>query len=412
MRRWIAAALFICVAAAVVGHAVGRAADAPPYKYSWFYRFVVELVEEGEPLTIEVIIGCGTQERHILGEGRSARAVWGPYIYGVRAKDGHGVLVQSPNVCDRDIARNPVPPDFLPLVLWAPDARNLEFLIAYVNEHAYVQPVSKLRFIRATVTAANEADYEAWRASKWKDNIVPTSPRASDQMRSYFRGQLSLPSGDPRAGVRTECHSFVRIPIPEPYRDRLRGLWPKERPRYWLFDWNEGQNILSHTVAIAAEARRRGLWTTDTIGLPTFYAGSGVKRASGVGYLGTLTAGYASGEALRIPFRTETGYPWASDRLLTQPTIDIHADTKGGADQGFAYCYRDVDGYYLSNRSSNISSAEQISSRDYKMLIDDRIVEVLPNEKYSVKARLVAERDEYLWKDRSFPLQHELGAMQ
>jgi hypothetical protein len=403
----MAAALLVCAAFALAGRGASEPADTPPYKYTWFYRFVVELIQEDEPLTIEVIIGCGTQVRHIPGEGRSAREVWSPYIYGVRAKGGHGVLVQSPSVCGRDVTKNPVPADFLPLVLWAPDADNLEFLIAYVHERAYEQPVAKLKFVRATITDATEADYTAWRATKWKDNIVPSPPRATDQMWSFFREDRHLPPNDPRFRVRMECHSFVRIPIPEQYRDRLRARWPQDRPRYWIFDWTEGDALLGmHAREIEAEARRRGLWTTEGISLPTFYTGRGVKRPSGTGYLQTRPTDFNSGEALRVPFRTETGYPWASDRLFTQPTIDIHADTKGGADQGFAYCYRDVYSHYLRNQLTR-----EVASRDYRTFIDDQLVGTLPNQRYSAKAKLIAERDEYLWKNLDFPLQHELGAM-
>ena len=38
-------------------------------KLGWFYRMVVELSHGGEPLNIDVIIGCGSQVRQIPGEG-------------------------------------------------------------------------------------------------------------------------------------------------------------------------------------------------------------------------------------------------------------------------------------------------------------------------------------------------------
>jgi hypothetical protein len=417
MRRILLAATFLlCGATAGCG-------ESAPYPYGWFYRFVVELIDEGQPLTIDVVIGCGTQVRHIPGEGRSARAVWGPYIYGVRTKSGHGVLVQSPNVCDREMVKQPAPADFLPLVLWAPDADNLEFLVAYLNERAYEQPVSKLKFVRATITDARQSDYNEWRATKWKDNIVPTSARTVDQMRSYFRsgGDNYLPesadvtscrrddavrapaSCDPRSEVRMECYSYVRMPIPEKYRDRLRAAWPPDHPRYWLFSWPEGNEILSHTHDTMTEAQRRGLWTTEALGLPTFYTGLGIKRRSGTGNLEMRPSWPSSGEALRIPFRIETGYPWAGDRLFTQSTIDIHADTSDGWDQGFGYCYRDLSFHYLQNKLTR-----KVAPRDYRIIIDDQLVGTTT----SPTGEFIAERDEYLWKRLSFPLQYELGAMQ
>ena len=149
-------------------------------KFGWFYRMVVELDHGDEPLNIEVVIACGSQARQILGEGRSARAVWAPYIYGVRARNGEGVLVQSPNICGRKLDEQPMPADFLPVVLWAPDAADLEFMVAYLNEHAYLQRVSKLHFRKATFTEATRSDYETWRQLKWKDNIVPLSSREQE----------------------------------------------------------------------------------------------------------------------------------------------------------------------------------------------------------------------------------------
>ncbi|WP_354067307.1 hypothetical protein [Bradyrhizobium sp. OAE829] len=192
-------------------------------KLGWFYRMVVELSHGGEPLNIEVIIGCGSQERQILGEGRSVRAIWAPYIFGVRTKNGEGVLVQSPNVCDRDFAKEPIPADFLPVVFWAPDAGNLEFLVAYLHESAYEQPVSKLKFHRATITEATEADYRAWRETKWKDNIVPIGSRREDHVngRSYFRGEGFFPKG--RSAQQTVVAHVLLFLSPGPHSLRSAG---------------------------------------------------------------------------------------------------------------------------------------------------------------------------------------------
>jgi hypothetical protein len=205
------------------------------------YRFNVELSHGDQPINIEIIIAYGSEARQILGEGRSARAVWAPYIYGVRTRSGEGVLVQSPNVCDRDVVKEPVPADFLPVVFWVPDAGNLEFFIAYLHERAYEQPVSKLTFHRATVTKASEADYKAWRETKWKDNIVPIGDRREDHIngRSYFRGDGFFPKDDPRNKclLRMSCYSFIRTPIPEEPRELVRKRWPGDHPRYWLLSY-------------------------------------------------------------------------------------------------------------------------------------------------------------------------------
>ncbi|UZE47060.1 hypothetical protein ONR75_18850 [Rhodopseudomonas sp. P2A-2r] len=192
MREVAWRAIFtVLLASAILGLAGCGPSERDDFKFGWFYRMVVELDHGDEPLNIEVIIACGSQVRQILGEGRSARGVWAPYIYGVRTSNGEGVLVQSPNVCNRELAKQPMPADFLPVVFLAPDASNLEFMIAYLHEQAYAQPFSKLKFHRATFTEVSRADYDIWRLTKWKENIVPIGDRNAEYLRgsSFFRGE-------------------------------------------------------------------------------------------------------------------------------------------------------------------------------------------------------------------------------
>lgn len=381
-------------------------------KFGWFYRFIVELSYNDEPLNIEVIVACGSQARHILGEGRSVRAIRAPYIYGVRTKDGHGVLVQTPDICYRDVTKDPIPADFLPIVFWAPDANNLEFLIAYLHERAYDQPVSKLKFHRATVTEATQADHEAWRATKWKDNIVPIGDRDSDQLGgvSYFRGEGFFPRGDPRnqSLLRMECHSYIRLLMPEAARARLRERWPAERPRYWLLDWKAANALLTvHRDEIRRDAQSRDLGSDVDVGLTSFWEGWGILRPSGVGHLGRYPNERVAGKALRIPYRVETGYPWAGDRLFTQSTIDLHADTEGGADHGFAYCFRDIYAHYFRNRATG-----ERKPLDHRFFVDGQLIGTQHNVTGRAPGAVIVESDEYLWKSQHFTLTHELARMQ
>jgi hypothetical protein len=386
--------------------------DSTP-QFSWFYRFRVELAHEDEPLAIEVVIACGSQVRSIPGEGRSARAIWAPYIFGVRVGDGHGVLVQSPAVCDRDVAKNPIPADFLPIVFWAPDANNLEFFIAYLHERAYEQPLSKLKFQRATVVPATEAEYRDWRETIGRQNIVPIGAAASEYEAgaSFFRGEGFFPEGDPRNSslVRLECHSYIRLPLPEFLRATLRKSWPVDRPQYWLLDWVRAQELQSkHVSDIRKEAKDRGLSDTSDIVnvLEAFMSGLGIKRPSGVGHLG-LPNRIAPGEALRIPYRVTTGYPWAKDALVTETTIDLYADTARGADHGFAYCFRDVAMAYLRDPKTR-----QLALRKQRFFIDGQLIGTREEVRATAPAAVIVERDEYLWHHTKFPLTHELARMQ
>ena len=134
-----------------------------PTKFVKFFRMQASFThEENEPVNIDLIIGCRVQYRQILGEGVSGRYIRVPYYYGVPTKDGRAVLVQTPGICEYD-PEEVVPEDFLPVVLYTPRPNDLEFMIAYTSERAYEQPVSKLKFHKATITRATQADYDAWK---------------------------------------------------------------------------------------------------------------------------------------------------------------------------------------------------------------------------------------------------------
>jgi len=382
-------------------------------KFGWFYRMVVELSYDGEPLNIEVIIGCGSEERQILGEGRSVRAVWAPYIYGVRMKSGEGVLVQSPNICYRDLAKQPMPADFLPVVFRAPDAGNLEFMIAYLHEQAYAQPVSKLKFHKATFTGATKNDYEAWRQTKWKDNIVPLGDRGDEYSNGsdFFRGAGFFPKGDPRNAVvlRLSCHAMLRVPISGAVQDKIRERWPVDKPRFWLIDQLTVFKLQAeYPDQLSGLIRLNPQWNREMPGSSGFYAAKGVNRPSGTGHIELIPNEVASGQGLRIPYRVETGYPWASDRLFSQTTLDINIDTANGADHGFAYCYRDMWMDYLARSGPG----RQVRPVIQRFFIDGQLVATLPDANTVAPSATIVEHDQYLWLKDVFPLTHELSRMQ
>lgn len=384
-------------------------------KFGWFYRMVVELSHAGQPLTIDVVIGCGSEVRQILGEARSARSIWAPYIFGVRTGNGEGVLVQSPNICDRKLDQQPMPADFLPVVFWAPDAGNLEFMVAYLHEQAYAQSFSNLKFHRATFTEVSRADYDIWRRTKWKENIVPIGDRDAEYLRgsSFFRGEGFFPQGDPRnvAHLRMSCHSFIRTPLPDAPKETVRSRWPADHPRYWLLDWAVVNPILTqYGQEMRDDARRLLLWDRETLNsYASFTEGKGVNRRSGVGHIEERPSPsiVTSGRAPRIPYQVETGFPWASQDLFARTTFDVHADTANGADQGFAYCYRDVFAYYFPRPQGG-----EVRPADHRIFIDGELIGTWPGATQMAPGGVIVENDEYLWLLSYFDLTHELARMQ
>jgi hypothetical protein len=385
------------------------------YKFGWFFRMVVELSYGGEPLNIDVVIGCGTQARQILGEGRSARAIWAPYIFGVRTKTGEGVLVQTPSICLRDLAKQPMPDDFLPVVFWAPDASNLEFMVAYLNEQAYDQPVSKLKFHKATFSTATQADYDTWRQTEWKKNIVPIGDRKADHLeaKNFFIGRGFFPQGDLRNSpeLYMRCHAYLRVPLTKEIQEAIRPYQPADNRRFWLLDRQVLWTLeAKHKDVLSGERRLNPQWDREMAGAsPSFADAKGVNRASGIGHIEDRELWVASGRGLRIPYRVETGYPWASQGLVSRATIDVHIDTKNGADHGFAYCFRDMYAQYFVS----VDPYFKALPTEKRFFIDDELVATSPAAPFSAHMTIV-EYDRYLWLPDTFPfpLSHELARMQ
>jgi hypothetical protein len=103
----------------------------------------------------------------------------------------------------------------------------------------------------------------------------------------------------------------------------------------------------------------------------------------------------------------ESGYPWASDRLFSQTTLDVNIDTANGADHGFAYCFHEMFSHYLVRQG-------EIRPVDQRFFIDGQLVATLPNAIRVALAAAMVEYDQYLWLTDFFPfsLTHELARMQ
>jgi hypothetical protein len=216
--------------------------------------------------------------------------------------------------------------------------------------------------------------------------------------------------------LRMSCYSFLRVPIPPDLRELIQAHWPQDHPHYWLLAWSTARPLLfeekpevtHYWEKVLAEAKRRGvLDREEPRGLATFFEGKGVSRASGLGHIEPDPKSLASGQGLRIPYRVETGFPWATERMNTQGSFDLHADTENGADQGFAYCYRDMYRHYFSRPPTG-----EVRSADHRILIDGKLIGIWPAAKSMAPGAVIVERDEYLWLNNDFPLTHELARMQ
>lgn len=368
-----------------------------PTDFHDYYRVTVSLIhEQDEPVEIDVIIGCRTELRQILGESVSGRMVRVPYTYGVRTKDGQAVIMQTPNICGEDPAKV-VPDDYLPMLFYAPDADNLEFMIAYVSEMAYEQKVSKLTFRKATITRASKEDYEAWKQTA-PANVVPDK-KVKSRFAHYFGGGV-FPKDDPRNEMIVACRSVIKSPVPEELKAEIRALWPADRPRFWKPELDDRRFRKIRNRAKSA-AKKLNYFGNDQGGeISTILEGKGIRRKNG---LGDLTGGGGKrgfGEARRIPYSRSSGLPWhkPGTPLLS---IDIRMNMADGADQGFAYCYRDLAHIEMHYQDNII--------REWRFFVDGEQVAGVARAGVVFSPKWLIERDEFVFVISDFGLNPELA---
>jgi hypothetical protein len=402
--------------------------DDGTIKWSSFYNLNVELEHLGKPLNLHVVISCGSVGRQILGEGRSARSYWAPYIFGIEDQ-GHGVLVQSRGDCGRDFEKHPMSADYMPVLFWAPDAKNLEFMIAYLHEDAYTQPVSKLRFIKATMTNATREEYEAWRKTGWKKNILPLASKYQDNVRgvSFFRekpgveGETFWPAGDIRnLASPFNCYSMVRMKVPDELRDLVGRRWPSTKPNYWLLRQDQVQGGIN-SAAIVDAIRKLSVRSG---GEDRSYEGTahhgfanteGVTRTTAAAKLPNpfgpdRSPRYDAGLMHRIPYRSEVGYPWASSQLTDTRVNTLTFDTVNGADNGFGYCYRNVVHAFLATPKLGDRHRFEIVPHTQRIVIDGQLIGTTTNTRNTHTPHdIIIERDEFIWSISTFPLAIEVA---
>ncbi|MBR1224199.1 MULTISPECIES: hypothetical protein [unclassified Bradyrhizobium] len=157
-----------------------------------------------------------------------------PYIYGIKTKAGHAVLVQTPNACGAEIIKR-IPADFMPLILWADKADDLEFLTAYTSDAGYQHPSAHLKLRSVTIVPASVGEYEAWTRSAPRNIVVRgKDPFEADASSTDWRYIRVAPGQDPGTAKYGSigCYGLVRYPIPDSIKDDVRANWPADRPRF------------------------------------------------------------------------------------------------------------------------------------------------------------------------------------
>ena len=375
---------------------------------------------------MRVVLRCGSQARHILGEGRSARSIHAPYIFGI-ADGPHGILVLSPHMCNYDFTRYPVRADYQPVIFWAPDAKNLEFMIAYLHENAFDGPNSRLKFISATLTPATRQEYEDWRRATWPKNIVPL---ADDELSltvnsNYFSGASSpirlqkrtptstwFPANDLRnRATNHACYSMVRLRAGPELRDFLRRNRPSDNPRFWplsiemekQFSKEIGKGFAFVSGAVPDESVPPDRATEPPA------SGAGVARGSERRLAFPQTSENKNlqatfGQVHRVPIYSSAAYPaMVAGGKMPPSTRDLMMGPL--SDAGTAYCYRDLG--YVFAQWRQYGDPIPIPHK-VRAFVDGNLIGELDRRNHWGPIKMwIAESDEFIWTTNEMSLQNE-----
>lgn len=223
---------------------VGRLRTDPIY-----FRLIVDLEFKKTPVSIDVVVACEQHRTMSRAYGGTDETLgMSAYVYAVRLPGDHAIKVRTigapgaPNPCAGDTSANGrVPKDWLPLVVWYDRADDLSHGLGYADQDAYANPIAKISFRGARVETATARDFERFMQSGQK-NLVPS------YLSGIFWGKdhpvltegkavpveyLARPERAWIFASHPVCRGVRRVRLSKAQRERIRAIWPKERPDRW-----------------------------------------------------------------------------------------------------------------------------------------------------------------------------------
>lgn len=197
----------------------------------YYYRFKANLAYKGEPLSFDVVVGCHVRVTTYKDNDRTVEVGVAPMVYGLKMKDGRGVVVRPPEACSGETTENGrVPATLLPFVVTYENADAPWFGRAYLSEDAYASPISELKFFSATVSRATREDWLEWRRTEAPKNFVTYELLGINANNIWVHPRW-------KPGYRimgSICTGFAWVRLPESVREAIRPFWPTSQPRYWF----------------------------------------------------------------------------------------------------------------------------------------------------------------------------------
>ncbi|WP_145670032.1 hypothetical protein [Bradyrhizobium stylosanthis] len=218
---------------------------SPGQDRGYYYRFKASLVYKGEPLDFDIVVGCNVRITTYKDNDRTVEVGVAPMAFGLKMKDGHGVVIRPPQACKGETTENGrVPQNLLPLVVSYEDAEAPWSGIAYASEDAYASPLSELKFFGASIGKATFEEWQEWRRTEAPKNFITyellgINPKNMWDPPHWKLGYRVMASG---------CLGASWIKLPDAARDLARQFWPADKPVYWFPSWEMRRALWSIAV--------------------------------------------------------------------------------------------------------------------------------------------------------------------
>jgi hypothetical protein len=200
----------------------------------YYYRFKASFTYRGEPLDFDIVVGCNVRVTTYQDNDRTVEVGIAPMAFGLKMKDGHGVVIRPPQACEGQTTENgKVPQNLLPLVVTYENAEAPWSGIAYASEDAYDSPLAELKFLGATISKATREEWQDWRRTEAPRNFITyallgINPDNMWDAPHWKPGYRVMASG---------CLGASWVKLPEGVRDLVRRFWPADKPGYWFPSW-------------------------------------------------------------------------------------------------------------------------------------------------------------------------------
>ena len=235
--------------------ACGWGSDSPYVKSvertpSGFFRVFADIrvKETGEIINLDYVVACGGTVTNWTYTTPSVSYGMVPQIMLVPTSSGELIGARTPKVCDAgmweprrirpkgkpEIVIERVPDDFLPLLMWYPNADDIGFAIGYLSDKAYESPYAKIEVLSSGIAESSLDEWRAWRkdaAENYEQVGVMPGPWGH-QIPGTISSSLKLDEQlyEINQGRRVEtgkCNAATFLDLPEEGQAKVYPLLPK-----------------------------------------------------------------------------------------------------------------------------------------------------------------------------------------